>query len=31
MVSGISPRRWTGEQGAAAEVAAEKRPVGNLE
>jgi len=26
MVSEIGPRRWTGEQGAAAVVAAEERP-----
>ena len=31
MVSEIGPRRWTGEQGAVAVVAAEERPHGNLE
>jgi len=31
VVSEIGPRRWTGEQGAAAVVAAEERPHGNLE
>jgi len=31
MVSEIGPRRWTGEQGAAAVVSAEEHPHGNLE
>jgi hypothetical protein len=31
MVSEIGPRGWTGEKGAAAIVAAEESPRGNLE
>jgi hypothetical protein len=31
MVTEIGPRSWTGEQGAAAVVAAEEHPGGNLE
>jgi hypothetical protein len=31
MVSEIGPRRWAGEQGAVAVVAAEERPLRNLE